>query len=61
MVARGAQRLAPEETGADVSTLGKVLAALAAKMEPKEAAAVAARGAQRLARCWSWRSMLTAC
>ena len=40
----------PKETDADrLSTLGRALAELAAKMEPKEAAAVAGRGAQRLA------------
>ena len=40
----------PKETDSDrLSRLGEALAELAAKMEPKEAAALAARGAQRLA------------
>jgi len=39
----------PKETDARrLSTLGETLAGLAAKLEPKEAAAVAGRGARRL-------------
>ena len=41
----------PQETDAErLSSLGQALAALAARMEPKEAASVAARGAQVLAK-----------